>query len=319
MLDEWFEVSSPLCMTILMDLCTTINTNNLRATPTPEYMRVIRKRILRFLKNALTYNINYKDLGHTNVCHMTTFPMYPLEPPPADDLYQVFRRLFSNTLLINGGYVAHCDASVVSLGFPDPPFVNRRDFDLALLYMVLTGQVKLTKKVCRSYLFKGGFNPLDEVFDLLTFITRSVPTPPGSLPTAQPGWKVLDDTASAFLAAPCANLSKGAILTGLTFCGGYQIGHWTPCKVWSVVELCADRVVQVVATEVSSGVACIVGSVKDMFIINGTDGLVVNLGESHQQVYLWTKTGITRYDSLFEYLHTCGNILRVERIIPHGV
>ena len=119
---------------------------------------VLRGRVNKFLFNALAFNVNYKDTGNTNVAHMTTFPMYPLETDPRvlerenDGLYPMLRTLFHNTLLINHGYVKHCYERLVSpFALLDSPFLSKRDFNLAVFYLVLTGHLRLSETLCKSY------------------------------------------------------------------------------------------------------------------------------------------------------------------------
>ena len=157
----------------LVELARSIN--NGRVSPVDRQTAALRNRVNKFLFNALAFNINYKDTGHTNVAHMTTFPMYPLETDREvvekenEWLYPVLRTLFHNTLLINHGYVKHCyERLAAPFALQDSPFLTRRDFNLAVFYLVLTGHLRLSETLCKSYQYSSPSNPVNLLFGLFT-------------------------------------------------------------------------------------------------------------------------------------------------------
>lgn len=293
---KWFNTVDREAVAILADLCRVINNNDSSIAPTPKYLYIVRRRMFTFLINAISFNVHYKDLGHTNVVHMTNFPMYPLETGPK--MYGVFNKLFRNTVMINGGYIAHCDRSVVSLGGAENnPFVSRRDFDLVLLYLVLTGKIRLSLEVCRSYLFKGSFNPLSDVFKCLTFATAMPQSVSGQ---NDGGWRPAGG--AVFLPAE-SQLSEQSIKLGLKYCGGYDILFWRPSKIRQITSASAGYS-QVSVKCVKVTPETVVAESKGLYVVNECYGLVVNYSESHPEVYVWNKSGIFRYDNLFDYLYS---------------
>ncbi|GFR78649.1 hypothetical protein ElyMa_002267900, partial [Elysia marginata] len=144
----------------------------------------IRLRVHRFLFNALVFNVNYKDTGNTNVAHMTTFPMYPLELESETLerenawLYPTFRMLFFNTLHINHGYVKHCFEKLVTpFATASSPYLRKSDFHLVTFYMVVTGHLKLSEVLCKSYRYASPSNPMNILFGLFTALSCSARDP----------------------------------------------------------------------------------------------------------------------------------------------
>ncbi|KAK3761579.1 hypothetical protein RRG08_010303 [Elysia crispata] len=206
----------------------------------PEYLLVVRKSMMTYLTNALMFNVHYKDIGHTNLMHLTAFPIYPLEEEHPVDAYPLFVRLFENTQAFNGGYVKHCASAVVTALLDQHPFVTRRDFDLTLTYFVLTGAVQLSRTVCRSYLFKGSYNPLADVYKSY-LVASKISRPLVAAATPKGVWAPYPEDDSAwFLSAPTDGWSRPLLLLGLKFGDGYSMQHWTPGRIKSFSILC-DR------------------------------------------------------------------------------
>lgn len=246
----------------------------------------------KFLFNALAYNLNYKDLAHTNVEHMTNFFMYPVVRTQEDRLYPFFSKMFANTLMINGGYLEHCDMEVVDAGLTANPFITRRDFDLSLMYFVLTGKMKLTVLACRSYLFKGSFNPLADIYKWFLLALKRAGTIP--MRALSHPWKMTED-GLWHMPACQENLTERTIKAGLAYC---NVLKCTPDKIASLVDVDLRVKTEKVPAEV------LISNPTGKYLIGATCGLVVNVRDCHPYVYAWTPSGLHRFDSPIDYLYS---------------
>lgn len=296
MFEKWFLVSDKRAVTVLLDLCSAISNNNDDIKLVPNHVKIVRERMIKFLFNALAYNVHYKDLGHMNLEHMTNFFMYPMTN--SSQLYPFYTNLFENTLSINGGYLQHCKKLVIDAGISGNPFVTRRDFDLTLLYFILTGKIKLTVEACRSYLFKGSFNPLADVFKCFVMVLKMTTELPMRILGGQ--WTT-DDKGECFMSAPLNQLSKRAIKIGLTYCGD-NILFWTPNKIRAITEFATTTNIRIQTKKVP--VETLISENKGMYLIDSSCGLVINVSDCHPYVYVWTSNGLFRYDSPIEYLYS---------------
>lgn len=313
-----FEVKDDRAAMVLRDLCDDIN--NEVMVPVPRHVLTIRRRMFKYVINALAYNVNYKDLGHTNVMHFTNFAMYPLPSEGGGgeaerQMYPFLKRLFANTLRMNGGYTDHCYETIVASLEADSPYVTRRDFDLALTYFVLTGRMNLSKTVCRSYLFKGSFNPLKDVYK--SFLTATILSTKARRRASPPKWTPRSDGCGWFMKLEEQGvLTKSNIILGLKYCKGYKIQYWTPAKV-AAVKAATLIGTTTVSTKTEDPVD-LLSIDKGLFVVDDSYGLVINYRDCHPQVYTWHETGITRFDTLMDYL--CSDdggavIRKVERIL----
>ena len=285
-------------MDVLFKLCYVSADINNSVRVVPEYLVIIRRRMCKFLFNALAYNLNYKDLAHTNVEHMTNFFMYPLVCTPKDRLYPFYLKMFANTLMVNGGYLDHCDRMVVDAGITTNPFITRRDFDLTLMYFVITDKVKLTVTACRSYLFKGSYNPLADVYKCFLAALKGT----NAIPTRSPSnhWKMTKD-GLWHMPAPYKDLTEIVIKVGLVYCGPSLL-LWTPSKIASLVEYCKDKGNNIETEKVP--VETLISNPIGKYLIKTTCGLVVNVRDCHPYVYTWTAAGLYRFNSPMDYLYS---------------
>ena len=301
---------------ILLELCADINSDEMVIAP--EYLLVVRKSMMTYLTNALMFNVHYKDIGHTNLMHLTAFPIYPLEEEHPVDAYPLFVRLFENTQAFNGGYVKHCASAVVTALLDQHPFVTRRDFDLTLTYFVLTGAVQLSRTVCRSYLFKGSYNPLADVYKSY-LVASKISRPLVAAATPKGVWAPYPEDDSAwFLSAPTDGWSRPLLLLGLKFGDGYSMQHWTPGRIKSFSILCDRAYNPVHYPTIAVTTPKLIGDhTAGLFVINGGEsGLVVNHRECHPQVFVWDRLGLYRFDSLLDYLFSAmgRDVRRIEKI-----
>lgn len=308
-----FVAKDQRAVQVMRELCDNINSD--APIPTPDHVRVVRRRIMKYLTNALAYNVNYKDLGHTNIVHFTNFPMYPLSEPGTGvtetNMYPFLRRLFANTLMINGGYTDHCHRLIIGHRESESPFVTRRDFDFMLVYFVLTGAVQLSKTVCRSYLFKGSFNPLNDVYK--AFMVASILSRARHKSRSTASWVPHRD-GYWYLRTATGPLSRDDIAMSLKHCGGYKIQHWSPDRVRAICD--AVRVIDPIYRTEYESIVNLVSADKGIYLINGDNGLIINYKDCHPQVYVWNSTGIFRFDTLMDYLcsQMGARIHSVERI-----
>lgn len=310
MVDRLFVAPDKRVVGVLLELCEAASNNHRSLRLVPEYLKVVRARMVKFLFNALAYNVNYKDLSHTNVEHMTNFFMYPAEMPHRP-IYPFCEKLFANTLLVNGGYLNHCDCIIVDAGISNSPFVTRRDFNLTLLYLVLTGKVRLTVTVCRSYLFKGSYNPLEEVFKGLVMALKMTQALPARMHTAR--WVVKND-GRWFMAASLPGLTKRTIKIGLRYCGD-NVLFWTPEKMAAIDEFASSTNLRVKTEKMPT--ETLLTETRGMYLVSATCGLVVNVRDCHPYVYVWTQDGLYRFDCLVDYLYSGLSINHtVRRLIP---
>jgi len=271
--------------------------------------------MFRFLSNALSFNVHYKDMGHTNVAHMTNFPIYPFSVGPSD-LYPVYTHLFSNTLYINGGYIDYCRKKVVEGNESSNPFLTRRDFDLVLLYFILTNKIKLTNLLCKSYLYKGGCNPLTEIFKLFTLAAKLSQSVCIHIPVPSQ-WTITRDY--SFLRAP-TELTANTIKVGLKYCGD-ELVTWSVEKVQKIVDEANKINPPMIIPTIDVDVSTLVSSDKGgLYLANGGEyGIVTFNGlESHPHMYVWTQDGLYKYENISDYLYSLagrelGNIQRICR------
>lgn len=303
---------------MLLEICdAAANTNN-SVRVVPGYLGIVRQRMLKFLFNALAYNLNYKDLAHTNVEHMTNFFMYPLVCTPKGRLYPFFCKMFANTLTINGGYLDHCDKKVLDGGLTCNPFITRRDFDLVLLYFVLTGKIKLSVLACRSYLYKGSFNPLSDIYKcFLMALKRSCAIP---MRVVGGPWRMAND-GLWHMPACQVNLSDEALKVGLFYCG-HNIVRWTPDKIRSLIDFALGSGVNVETENVPA--ETLISNPTGKYLIGARCGarcgVVINVRDCHPYVFEWSVSGLRRFDSPIDYVcsHVGKTIGRtVCRLIEH--
>lgn len=283
---------------MLMELCAAAADTNNSVRAAPEYLVTVRRRMREFLYNALAYNLNYKDLAHTNVVHMTNFFMYPMVSTPKDKLYPFYSKTFANTLTVNGGYLDHCDREIIDAGLAAHPFITRRDFDLTLLYFVLTDKIKLTVPACRSYLFKGSFNPLVDVYKYFLMALKRANAIPVRAPSR--AWKMTKE-GMWHLPAHQEKLTKRAIKVGLVYCGR-NVLTWTPDIITSLVQFSSNTDLRIKTEKVS--VEALISNPTGKYLIGTTCGLVVNVRDCHPYVYAWTTSGLHRFDSPIDYLYS---------------
>lgn len=313
---DTFTAVDGRAVAVLSDLCRYINSAEM--IPAPPHVKEVRRRMMKYLRNALFYNVHYKDLGHTNVPHMTNFPMYPLsEGAHRSDVYPLFAKLFGNTVKFNGGYLDHCDDVVIAGRDVSSPFVARRDFDLALVYFVLTGAIRLTKCVCRSYLFKGSFNPLKDVYKVFVAVreinrTAKAAVRPKWFPYDGCGWML-----PLLGGARTERVSKDLLATALMHCGGFDMQRWTAAKVSSVIERVAEGHVSRYALSQVPLVSLVTAD-KGMYVVNdGEYGFVTNRKPCYGRVYLWAPDeGVIKYDDVYDFLNgpRGARIRKVERL-----
>lgn len=293
--NKWFTALDSRATIVLTELCLANINNTIK--PTPEYLITIRRRMHVFLFNALAYNLNYKDLAHTNIEHMTNFFMYPLISTPKDKLYPFYSKVFANTLMINGGYLDHCDRKVVDI-IEDNPFITRRDFDLALMYFLLTRKINLSEAACKSYTFKGSFNPLADVYRCFVWslkITNTIPTR-----VSRPWSKI---NGYWHMPAPINNLSKRAIKIGLRYFGDNLL-YLTNKKINSLVEYINNASTKHAIETKKVSIDTLISKHTGKYLIGLTCGLVINVREFHPYVYAWTAAGLYRFNDPMEYLYS---------------
>lgn len=159
----------------------------------PKHTLIIRQRVFLYLLNGLCFNVNYKDTGNTNFCHMTTFSMYPLErhcylktSKRGLGYYKIFKKLFENSLLINNGYIKHCfEYLIASTHNQSSPFITKRDFFYAVFYFTMTGHMTLSETLCKKYRYcspSNFFSFLFDLFSMLTFSLECIPNNPANIP-----------------------------------------------------------------------------------------------------------------------------------------
>jgi hypothetical protein len=285
----------------LMGVCRAVSNNNQGVTEVPDYLRVVRKSVLKYLYNAIFYNVNYKDLALSNVEHMTNFFMYPVTTTTTHktaEVYPFYTRMFANTSTVNGGYLEHCFSAIIDGGIGDHPFVTRRDFDLLLIHEVLTGSIKLSRTLCKSYLFKGTYNPLTDVYKCFVMTLKmSSNVPPAVCRWVPSGRGQYTMTAQVGGGA----LSKRALKMGLAYCAT-NVPYWTPSKVYSLIEFAKTTDVRVSTTKVPSHV--LLSETKGVFLVSTKQGLIINTRDCHPYVYAWDAVGLHRFDNVSEYLYS---------------
>lgn len=302
--DRWFDAVDGRAVGLLMEVCYAASNNTTGVVKVPVYLRVVRARILKYLYNAVYYNVNYKDLALTNVEHMTNFFMYPIHSDLKDatpSVYPFYDAMFSNTSTVNKGYLTHCFSAVIDAGLNQHPFVTRRDFDIILMYMVFTGKIRLTKTLCRSYLFKGSYNPLTDVFKCFLMVNKMNNSVPPIARAAVPRWVPVGCEGHVTMHAPIGTLTKHALKIGLAFCSE-NVLYWTPQKISAIVEFAAHTDVRVITKKVPSHT--LFTETNGIYLTNARQGLVVNSRDCHPYVYVWDVSGLHRFDNLSEYLYS---------------
>ena len=284
-------------------LCGLVNilTNENKLVCLPHDFALVRRRVFKFLTNCLIYNVNYKDLGHLNIPHFTNFHMYPLETVKGD-IYPFFKSFFSNTIYINGGYTNHCVGAVVEKD--EPPFINRRDFDLLVLYLLLTGKIKFSDKLCLSYLFKGGYNILS---DLYKYIYFQLPKPNDIDP--KNNWVLKDKY--WFLEAK-TKLNKGKLGFGLKYCEK-DITFWTDKYISSISNFNSENL----EIKYKSVEKYHILKFGGKYIINkGEYALIYNTSDSCPFAFLWDESGLKRFKCINEFIQlNSNNITCLELIL----
>lgn len=281
-----------------MEVCRAVSNNNAAVTKAPDDLKIVRASVLKYLFNAVYFNVHYKDLALSNIEHMTNFFMYPIieeDNTATPRVYPFYKKLFANTSTVNRGYLTHCFTAVIDAGLTNNPFITRRDFDLMLLHKVLTGELKLSLTLCRSYLFKGSYNPLAEVHKCFVMALRMASEIP---PTVCQWVKV----AGAYvMCAAEAGMTKRALKIGLSFCAD-NVLYWTPSKIASIMEFARTTDVRVSTEKIPS--TSLMTVTKGVFLITTSQGLIVNTRDCHPYVYAWTPLGVYRYDNMTEYLYS---------------
>ena len=312
--NNWFSAEDRGVIHYLIDLARSIN--NGRVSPVDRTTSVLRGRVNKFLFNALAFNVNYKDTGNTNVAHMTTFPMYPLETDPRvlerenDGLYPVLRTLFHNTLLINHGYVKHCYERLVSpFALLDSPFLSKRDFNLAVFYLVLTGHLRLSETLCKSYRYSSPSNPVNLLFGLFTALGGGVARRTGVSLTESP---VVPDEHSFGVAVVHLNAPEEARLWG--------VREWN--KIVADAHLARPNSIE--KRRVRRGSTGLMRRVKGGFLISEDEEgrrmvglLIINASPSRNVVIFWcARTGRTASftQSFLSAVRT--DVGRVEELCP---
>lgn len=279
-----------------MEICRSNNNNHAGVTEAPEYLKVARESILEYLFNALFFNVNYKDLAQSNLEHMTNLFMNPMpEMTTTPRVYPFYEKMFRNTAITTRGYLTHCFSVVIDAGVRDHPFVTRRDFDLLLLHKVLTGELKLSLALCRSYLFKGSYNPLSEVrkcFLMTIQMHEGI-----SRPLSETTWTTMDG--GFVMQSTAHHLTKRVLKMGLTYCADHVI-HWTPAKISAIIRFAETTDLRVRSTKVRSSALFTV--TKGVFLIGKSQGLIISTRDCHPYVFAWTPAGLHRFDDITEYL-----------------
>ncbi|RUS70279.1 hypothetical protein EGW08_021956 [Elysia chlorotica] len=202
---------------------------------------IIRRRVQKYMFNALIYNINYKDTGNVNICHMTTFPMHVLENNGnvvnADlaEVYPLYKTLFDNTIWMNHQYAKHCFKTVLdplyfssmSLSEKDYNnncFVCKLDFHYAVFYFVMTGGMTISEAVCKNYHYATPVSPLTQLFDLF-LVVYAMPMIPSSR-----------SSSSSTSTSKLYSVSLEAMVRAVTHHGVVRESRlWTP-KVWKAIS-----------------------------------------------------------------------------------
>ena len=167
--NTWFTCQNEFVLDYLLGLVRTLSEELPRGCPeASKHTLVIRQRVCKYMMNALVFSVNYKDTGNTNVCHMTNFPMYPLLNDLGVEVYSIYKALFKNSLQFNNGYTKHCfERMVMDPGVIRSPYLSKRDFIFGVFYMVLTGRMKLSEELCKSYRYSSMVHPINQIFDLM--------------------------------------------------------------------------------------------------------------------------------------------------------
>lgn len=294
---KWFTASpKDVAEKQLMHVCLASSNINSAVTEVPDYLREVRASVMKYLFNAMFYNVNYKDLALTNIEHMTNFFMYPMvtSETATPNVYPFYESMFANTSLVNGGYLSHCFSVVIDNGLRKHPFVTRRDFDLLLIHKILTGEVQLSLTICRSYLFKGKYNPLADVYKCFLMTAKMNM----DIPREVSQWTIAKDRCT--MSVP-AKLNERALRLGLMCCSG-NVQYWTPSKVRNIIDLSPTIDLQVDTIKVSSG--SLFENTKGVYQITPKRGLIVNTRECHPYVYVWDENGVHRFENIADYLYS---------------
>ncbi|GFR75994.1 hypothetical protein ElyMa_005789500 [Elysia marginata] len=275
---------------LLVELCVKVETLN--TCLAPEYVLETRRRVLRFIANGVRLNIHYKDLGHTNVEHWTAFFTNPLGSREIrDGFYPLYSKLFANSLLFNSGYEERVVRDTVLGLEKNSPFLTVRDGHLLVLYFVLTGSLVLAQRLCKSYMFRGGYNPVKTVYDTVkAFVLPTI--------VAQPTCRWTPATVGEaywFCGESTEKIAVDAetLAFALKYCGGYNLSCWTPESARDKYRACS-RLSQLesVLGEEELSLNVLYTTTKGQFVVTdrGTGeahGVVVKKKDCDDKVYAW--------------------------------
>ena len=304
--NSYFEYCSEDVERLLFNLTKDLELKKEELIPLPKYLEVVRNRVRKFLTNALFYNVNYKDFGHLNISHWTNFLIYPLERVEGD-IYPFFMKFFNNTAYTNGGYVNYCVRTTIRGN--ETPFIHRRDFDLLVLYLVLTKKIRLSVTLCRSYLFKGGYDIFADLYKY--FVFKLLHKPSTKHLTKKVRWMKEKDY---WLLKSPSELNKAVISFGLYHCE--NVSYWTAEKIQSIASFfngSEGDTNNIVLKEVKNFHILRFGG---RYIVNdGEYGVIYSNLESSPYAFVWDREGLKRFETADSFFKLYGkNIYRIDLI-----
>ena len=314
---------------MLIDLCLTIETNAVALAP--KYVLETRRRIFRFVANGIRFNIHYKDLGHTNTEHWTVFATNPLGDREHDlglPLYPLFKDLFFNSLLFNSGYERRVVHDTVLGLEKDNPFVTVRDGHLLSLYFILTGSIILSSRLCQSYMFKGGYNPVKTVYNTIraSLIPTIAKTKPSDRTAAQLWTPNTTSRVVCWSRRPKTHHETNKTVTAaivdtrvlafaLKYCDGYHLVNWTPDTARTKYKACAEYLKteshhQQPPLVTPEKLHVLFRTSKGLFVVSKrsitkgrTHAVVIRKKDCDDKVYVWRPPDeLYRYDTISEYI-----------------
>ncbi len=130
----------------------------------------MRRVIYKFLYNYIYMNINYPNIGQTNINQMPMFMCYDYtgEKQQPGMIYAVLETKFKYVAKFNQEYFLDM---VKKLLFDETVcFVTRKDFNICMVYFMVHNKLQLSVKSATSFVFTQ-YNPFSEIYKIINFLT----------------------------------------------------------------------------------------------------------------------------------------------------
>ena len=209
------------------------------------------------------------------------------------------------------------------------PFLTRRDFDLVIMYFILTRKVELSVEVCRSYQTEGGYNPFSKAFNFFLML-NTLENPPSYEPRDHLKWTFWDEDGYTLrlegsALPPGVKISENVAGVAMFMCGGFEnIRMWGSKMITEHVFKAAKVHEEWPFVTDKASVSDLIKQTSGVFLVNKKEDpgfvdivICIDCRDSHEYVYEWSKEGLFRHEHVMmfvELLKKAGKCVTVKKM-----